>query len=426
MTDSKAWSRTMPDTQFNIMRDIIAAPSPVGLESAMTHGVIKPYFDSFAPKKWAMHRFQGNAGLVWDTHPNKTDMFTIMIIGHADKIRMQVRKIGSDGKIWINTDALLPCTLIGHEVTLYSEDPAKPGVYRSLQGGTVEALGAIHFSEPAQRTGDKGIRPKQIYLELQIHGSDKAKQIEQLGIKPGDTLLLDRPIKRSFSPDTFYGAYLDNGLGCFVTAEVAKLVANISALKNVRCLFAFASHEEIGRFGSRVMAGELRPDAIIAVDVNHDYVAAPNIGDRNMSPLEMGKGFTLSNGAIVSEQLNAFVKTTALENDIPLQLDVCGNDTGTDGMAAVLASIDCAATSIGFPIRNMHTISESAHTGDVLAATHAIYETAKAMDKIKQLREHFKSNHPRLDEANTITHKSSSKSSRTKKATRKKASSGKR
>ena len=174
------------------------------------------------------------------------------------------------------------------------------------------------------------------------------------------------------------------------------------------------------------MAGELRPDAIIAVDVNHDYVAAPNIGDRNMSPLEMGKGFTLSNGAIVSEQLNAFVKTTALENDIPLQLDVCGNDTGTDGMAAVLASIDCAATSIGFPIRNMHTISESAHTGDVLAATHAIYETARAMDKIKQLREHFKSNHPRLDEANTITHKSSSKSSRTKKATRKKASSGKR
>lgn len=427
MTDSKAWSMAMPDTQFNIMKDIIAAPSPVGLESAMTHGVIKPYFDSFAPKKWEMHRFQGNAGLVWDTHPNKTDMFTIMIIGHADKIRMQVRKIGSDGKIWINTDAFLPCTLIGHEVTLFSEDPAKPGTYRTLTGGTVEALGAIHFSEPAQRSGEKGIRPKQIYLELQIHGADKANQIEQLGIKPGDTLLLNRPIKRSFSPDTFYGAYLDNGLGCFVAAEVAKLIAGDAALKNVRCLFAFASHEEIGRFGSRVMAGELKPDAIIAVDVNHDYVSAPNIGDRNMSPLEMGKGFTLSTGAIVSEQLNAFIKNSALDHDIPLQLDVCGNDTGTDGMAAVLASIDCAATSIGFPIRNMHTISESAHTGDVLAATHVIYETAKAMDKIKQLQDHFKSNHPRLDEANTITHKQSpSKTARAKKVSRKKATPTKR
>lgn len=37
-------------------------------------------------------------------------------------------------------------------------------------------------------------------------------------------------------------------------------------------------------------------------------------------------------------------------------------------MAPVLAGIDCATTSVGFPIRNMHTISELAHTGDVLAS----------------------------------------------------------
>ncbi len=420
MTDTRAWTEAMPDWQFDLMRDMIAAPSPVGMESAMTHGVIKPCFDEFSPKTWEMHRFQGNAGVVWDTHPDQEDLFTVMIIGHADKIRMQVRKIGADGKIWINTDAFLPCTLIGHEVTLYSEDPKKPGTYRALNGGTVEALGAIHFSEPAQRTGDKGISPKQIYLELQIHGDNKAAQIEQLGIRPGDTLLLNRPIKRSFSPNTFYGAYLDNGLGCFVGAEVARLIASAGGLKNVRTLFAFASHEEIGRFGSRVMAGVMKPDAIIAVDVNHDYVAAPNIGDRNMSPLEMGKGFTLSTGAIVSEQLNARIKTTALKKDIPVQLDVCGSDTGTDGMAGVLASIDCAATSVGFPIRNMHTISESANTSDVLASIHAIYETLSAMDKEKNLHESFKANHPRLDKANPLVHQTAKAKSKAKKSSEKK------
>lgn len=404
MAQTKPWLTPMPDAQFKFMRDILAAPSPVGLESAMTHGVIKPAFDKFAPKSWGMHGFKGNAGVVWDTHPGKDEMFTLMVIGHADKIRMQVRKIGADGKIWINSDAFLPCTLIGHEVTLFSEDPAKPGKYRAINGGTVEALGAIHFSEPAQRTGDKGISPKQIYLELQIHGENKAAQIEALGIRPGDTLLLNRPIKRSFSPDTFYGAYLDNGLGCFLAAELARLMAKGTALKKVRTMFAFASHEEIGRFGSRVMAGELQPDAIIAVDVNHDYVAAPNIGDRNMSPLEMGKGFTLSSGAIVSEQLNAHIKTSALKHDIPMQIDVCGNDTGTDGMAGVLASIDCAATSIGFPIRNMHTISESGNTSDVLAAIHVIFETLKAMDKEKDLHNSFKENHPRLDKASPLKH----------------------
>jgi len=32
----------MPDAQFDVMRDILRAPSPVGMESAMTIGVLKP------------------------------------------------------------------------------------------------------------------------------------------------------------------------------------------------------------------------------------------------------------------------------------------------------------------------------------------------------------------------------------------------
>lgn len=404
MLENKPWAQPMPEEQFNRMRDIISAPSPIGLESAMTLGVIKPQMDSFAPESWALHQFKGNAGAVWDSHPGRDDMFTVMLIGHADKIRLQVRSIGSDGKIWVNSDSFLPCTLIGHEVKLFSENPESPGEYRTLQGGTIEALGAIHFSEPAQRSGAKGIKAEQLYLDLQIHGEDKNKQIESLGVRPGDTLILNRPIKRGFSPDTFYGAYLDNGLGCFVTVEVARLLAEAGGTNKVRCLFAIASHEEIGRFGSRVMVGEMKPDMIIGVDVNHDYVAAPNIAARKMQPLEMGKGFTLGEGAITSTQLNARIEKAALKHGIPLQRDVLGRDTGTDGMAGVLASVDCAATTIGFPTRNMHTISESGHTGDVLAAVHVLTETLKAMDAEDDLHNSFKQNHPRLDQATPLNH----------------------
>ena len=84
-------------------------------------------------------------------------------------------------------------------------------------------------------------------------------------------------------------------------------------------------------------------------------------------------------------------------------------DTGTDAMAAVFASIDAAATSIGFPIRNMHTISECGHTGDVLAAIHATVELLKRMDalnggaglKADDLRE----GHPRLDRAGPLDYR---------------------
>jgi endoglucanase len=396
-TPSTPWTRSMPARQFNFMRDILAAPSPIGLEAAMTYGVILPFFEKIRKKGWKIVQFRGNAGLVLDTHPGDTDRLTVMVIGHADKIRMQVRSIGDDGKIWINSDSFLPTTLIGHEVLLFSRDPKKAGEYRILEGGTVEALGAIHFAPPEMRTGGKGIEPKMLYLELQMHGKEPKKQIEKLGIRPGDPILLNRPIKRGFSKDTFYGAYLDNGLGCFAVAELAALVAKAPALKNVRMLFTMASHEEIGRFGSRVAAAALEPDVVIGVDVNHDLKAAPGVGAERHTPLEMGAGATLSTGAITSEHLNSIIEIAAAEKGVPVQIDPCGRDTGTDAMAGVLASIDAAAASVGFPVRNMHTISESAHTGDVLACIHMLHAAIQKLDRDGVDAETLKNGHPRLD-----------------------------
>lgn len=409
MSDQKPWAQPMPDEQFDLMRRILAAPSPIGLEGAMTYGVLKPYLEGLALDDWVVHQFRGNAGIVLDTHPGADDLLSVMIIGHADKIRMQVRSIGSDGKIWIDSDSFLPITLIGHQVRLFSEDPDSPGRYRVIDGGTIEAIGAIHFADPKVRSGEAGLKPKKLYLELQLHGDKRKEQVAALGIRAGDPIILDRPIRRGFSPDTFYGAYLDNGLGCFVTAETARLLAERQGLRNIRVLFAMATHEEIGRYGSRVMAGELVPDVVIGVDVNHDYEAAPGLSDRRLAPLAMGKGFTLGHGAITSAYLNSIVTHTAAQHGIPIQHDTNGRDTGTDAMAGFLASIDSASTTIGFPVRNMHTISESGHTGDVLAAVHVLVQTLVAMDQAHDgaglTAADFCDGHPRLDDVTVLTHR---------------------
>jgi len=396
----------MPEEQFALMRSILAAPSPVGLEGAMTYGVLKPHLASFAPSSWQLHQFRGNAGVVLDTHPGRDDMFSVMIVGHADKIRMQVRHIGDDGKIWINSDSFLPTTLIGHEAVLFSADPKAPSRYRMLEGGTVEAIGAIHFAPPGLRNGTKGIKPEMLYLELQIHGEKGKKQVERLGIRPGDPVLLKRPIRRGFSPDSFYGAFLDNGLGCFAAAEVARLVAEQGCLDKVRTLFAFASHEEIGRMGSRVMAGSLKPDVLIAADVGHDYAAAPGTSDKRYPPLAMGKGFIVDVGSVVSQPLTALIEQVAMDLDIPLQRDVVGRDTGTDAMAAAFAAIDAAVASVAFPIRNMHTISETGHTGDVLACIHCLHGLLNRMvamnDGQGMSAQDLRQGHVRLDKASPL------------------------
>ena len=397
---NKPWNSTMPEEQFQRMKNILAAPSPVGFEGAMTHGVLTSQFNEFKLPNWSTHSFKGNAGVVFDTDPEGTKDLSVMLIGHADKIRMQVRSIGEDGKIWIQSDSFLPCTLIGHEVILFSEDPKNPGSYRTIKGGTVEAIGAIHFASPEMRSGSKGIKKEMLYVELQIHGENKKEQVENLGIRAGDQLILDRPIKRGFSPDTFYGAYLDNGLGCFGAIEVARLVAESGGLKNIRLLSAMASFEEIGRMGSRVMAREFEPDVLIALDVSHDLKAAPGVEDKRFTPNTMGEGFTLAVGSVTSPMLNSLYEIASLKEGIPMQRKVVGHDMGTDGMAAVLASVDSAATSIGFPIRNMHTISETGHTGDILASIHGTFALLKHMDEMnsgKGLKpEDFKKGHPDL------------------------------
>ena len=205
----------MPDAQFDRLRAIVEAPSPVGLEGAMTHGVLAPMFSSFMPPSWQLRTFQGSASIVVDTLPDAApeDCFTLMVVGHADKIRMQVRSIGSDGKIYINSDSFLPLTLLGNDVTLFSEDPAQPGEgrYRRVEGGTVEALGAIHFAPANVRSGAKGVKADQLYLELGFHGSpaERKAQATALGIRPGDPLLLRRPLRRGFAPDTVVSPYLD-------------------------------------------------------------------------------------------------------------------------------------------------------------------------------------------------------------------------
>lgn len=404
VASQRPWTRPMPGPQFEFLRQVLGAPSPIGYEGAMTHGVLEPYLRKHLPASWGMHRFRGNAGLVADSHPGGGFQgLTVMAIGHADKIRLQVRSIGDDGKIWVNSDSFLPMTLLGHEVILFSEDPSQPGAYRRIDGGTIEALGAIHFADSDVRAGKKGITPEQLFLELQLHGNDRKKQVEALGIKAGDPILLARQVRAGFAADTFYGAYLDNGLGCFVVAEAARLLGKGTPLERVRFLGAIATHEEIGRMGSRVQALQFAPDIVVGVDVSHDLDAAPGVKDRRYPPNTMGKGFTLAVGSVVSAHLNSIIQQVANEHTIPCQLNVVGRDTGTDAMAGALASIDAAATSIGFPIRNMHTSSEVGHTGDVLAAVHVLVELVRHLEETGLTAAALREGHPRLDQAGPLT-----------------------
>ena len=133
--------------------------------------------------------------------------------------------------IYINSDSFLPATLLGNEVLLFCDDPeaaageAGGGGSKRRISGTVEALGAIHFAPASARTGKSGVDPDSLYVELGLHGSDPKARVAELGIRTGDPVILDRPIRAAVGDGAFSGAYLDNGLGCFVTMQAARMWA---------------------------------------------------------------------------------------------------------------------------------------------------------------------------------------------------------
>lgn len=366
--------RLFSEDQFELVKRLCEAPSPIGFEGAMIDGVIIPELKSFMPDTWELNRFTGNPGLVVDTHPhvNEDNLLSVMVVGHADKIRLQVKSISEDGKIYVQTQSFLPAAIVGHRFDLVIEDPDAEGNYRLLRNLTAQAFGAIHFADKEVRSGDKGVKPNQIYLETGLFGENRKERLEEIGVRPGQPVIFSRGINRGPTKGTFYGSYLDNALGCFSVLELARRLADFEErhgeLMGVRALLTFATHEEIGRFGSRIIAGEYKPDILIAVDVNHDFEAAPGIGDRNMQPLAMGEGCTITDGTVHSHPLTSFARAIANKKNIPYQRDFGGYDSGTDSMASALSGVDSASFSIGFPIRNMHTSSELAYDGDVLAA----------------------------------------------------------
>jgi endoglucanase len=319
---------------------------------------------------------------------------------------MQVRHIEkSSGKVYIDSDSFLPIALLGNQVTIFSEKPDDLGSFIKVNG-TVEALGAIHFGDAAHRNGTKGVGPDQLYVDLGCYGAGAAERVAKLGIKPGDAVLMDSPLRRALGDDVFQGAYLDNGVGSFVVTDLARVLAEeddyIKALENIRVLFAVAAHEEIGRFGSRVLANKFSPDVLVAIDVNHDYVNAPGVGGKRFTPLEMGKGYTISVGSVASRKLNEMMQKASKRKDIPVQLDCVGRDTGTDAMAGVLGSVDCAVGSIGVPTRNMHTSSEAASTRDLDACLYGLAETILMMSEQKTTREDFLHSHVDLSKATLV------------------------
>ncbi|MCF6277074.1 MAG: peptidase M42 [Candidatus Magasanikbacteria bacterium] len=397
--------KKMSEEDFFLLQKIAEAPSPSNLEGALTYGVIHPIFKKLITenkKSWTIHSFIGNAGIVLKTERKKSNPLKIMLVGHSDKIRLQVKHIEADGKIKISSSSFLPTSLISNKVKLFSRKPDNPKEFNVFYG-TIEGIPPIHLASQSLISGKKGVSSSALYLELGVYGSHADYKLKNLGIRPGDPIIFDRKIEKRLFTNIFSGPYLDNSVGCFTVVQLAKMFSKIQDLENIQLLFTISAQEEIGRYGSMVAVENFKPDILIAIDVSHDYVNTPNILWRNFPETEIGNGFTVVCGAMISPILNNILITESKKKSIPYQTVICSRDTGTDASSGVKVGRDTVAMSLGVPLRYMHTASELAHTGDIMSLQYAVYNLIQYINLKGLDKNYFVTNHPQLQKADKIT-----------------------
>lgn len=162
--------------------------------------------------------------------------------------------------------------------------------------------------------------------------------------------------------DRILSPYLDDLISC-----VAQILA-LEKLAGTECpndiYFVFTSQEEVGHRGAVAASYDIDPDWGVAVDVTP-------VGDARLATnrieVRVGGGATVNfkNGSVISNPaMTRFMKRTAKENNIPLQMEYI-TAGGTDTEAIQHNRSGAAAGGTSIPTRHIHTPCELACLSDV-------------------------------------------------------------
>ncbi len=342
---------------ISFLEKYINNASPTGFESEgqkIWLDYIKPYIDDY---------FVDTYGTVVGVI-NPKSKYKVVIEAHADEISWFVHYITKEGFIYLKRNGGSD-----HQIA-----PSKR-VNIHTKKGIVKAI----FGWPAIHTrhgkDEKSPQLDNIFLDC---GCSSKEEVEKLGVHVGCVVTYED--KFMILNNNFYtGRALDNRIGGFMIAEVARLIKK----NNIKLPFGLyitnSVQEEVGLRGAQMITETIKPDVAIITDVCHD-TQTPMINKIKQGDLFSGKGPVLTYGPAVHNNLLNLIIKTAEDKKIPFQRAAASRSTGTDTDAFAYSTGGVASALISLPLRYMHTTVESVHKYDVKNVIKLIFET---LQKIK-------------------------------------------
>ena len=310
---------------------------------------LKPYADEFITDTY------GTAVAVI----NPKAKYKVVIEGHADEISWYVNYISDTGLLYVIRNGGSD-----HQIA-----PSKI-VNIHTKNGIVKGV----FGWPAIHTRNKGKEetPKLDNIFIDIGAKDK-KEVEKMGVHVGCVITYPDEFF-ILNKDKFVCRALDNRMGGFMIAEVARLLKENKKTLPFGLYITNSVQEEIGLRGAQMIAERIKPNVAIVTDVTHD-TTTPMIEMKTQGDAEIGKGPVIAYAPAVQQKLRDLITDTAQANKIPFQRAALSRATGTDTDAFAYSGSGVASALISLPLRYMHTTVEMVHRDDVENVIKLIYES---------------------------------------------------
>lgn len=310
---------------------------------------LKPYVDEFITDTY------GTAvGII-----NPKAKYKVVIEGHADEISWYVNYISDNGLIYVIRNGGSD-----HQIA-----PSKI-VNIHTKNGIVKGV----FGWPAIHTRDKSKEEAPKLDNIFIDCGCKTKEdVEKLGVHVGCVITYPDEF-HILNGDKFVCRALDNRMGGFMIAEVARLLKENKKTLPFGLYIVNAVQEEIGLRGAEMITQTIKPNVAIVTDVTHD-TTTPMIEKKAQGDLEMGKGPVIAYAPAVQQKLRDLITDTAEAKKIPFQRNALSRATGTDTDAFAYSNGGVASALISLPLRYMHTTVEMVHREDVENVIKLIYES---------------------------------------------------
>lgn len=340
------------DKSLDFLAQYINNAAPTSFEASgqkLWLSYLKPYID-----EWFLDDYGTAVGVI---NPGKE--YKVVIEAHADEISWYVNYITADGLIYVIRNG-------------GSDHQIAPSKKVHLHGSKGVVKGVFGWPAIHTRAGEKeeGPTQKNIFIDC---GCVSKEEVLNLGIDIGTVITYEDTFE-VLNDRYFVGRALDNRIGGFMIAEVARLLKKNKKSLPYTLYIVNAVQEEIGLRGAEMIARRLKPNVAICTDVTHD-THTPMINKHIQGDVKCGLGPVVALGPAVQMNLLQLIMDVAKKEKIELQKNACSRSTGTDTDAFAYSNDGTPSALISLPLRYMHTTVEMVHKDDVTRVISLIYQT---------------------------------------------------